>query len=263
LKKRLAGWLFETRNLHTADCLHALCATEAESFRKYGLRNPIAIIPNGVDLEAVLPNRDKEYLLREQPDLHGRQLLLFLSRVHPKKGLSELLHAWAKIKAEDKNWSLLVVGPDELNHESELRKIAADLKINRHIHFMGPAYGPKKRQFLSAADAFVLPSFSEGFSMAVLEAAAAGLPVLLTRECNFPELAEAGAAIEVSAGPVGIPEGLAKFLELSEARRNQMGGRGRELVKRSYSWPVVATEMIRVYDWLAKTGPQPDCIQLS
>ena len=99
--------------------------------------------------------------------------------------------------------------------------------------------------------------------MAVLEAAAAGLPVLLTRECNFPELAEAGAAIEVSAGPVGIPEGLAKFLELSEARRNQMGSRGRELVKRSYSWPVVATEMIRVYDWLAKTGPQPDCIQLS
>jgi poly(glycerol-phosphate) alpha-glucosyltransferase len=126
---------------------------------------------------------------------------------------------------------------------------------------MGPAYGPKKRQLLAAADAFVLPSFSEGFSMAILEAAAAGLPVLLTKECNFPELAAAGAAIEVPAGPVGIPEGLAKILELSAAQRKLMGSRGLELVKHFYTWPAVAKEMMRVYDWLAKKGSRPDCVQ--
>ena len=99
--------------------------------------------------------------------------------------------------------------------------------------------------------------------MAVLEAAAAGLPVLLTKECNFPELAAAGAAIEVPAGPIGIPEGLAKFLELSATQRKLMGSRGLELVKRSYTWPSVAREMMRVYDWLAKKGPKPDCIQIA
>jgi glycosyltransferase involved in cell wall biosynthesis len=263
LKKRLAGWLFETRNLRTADCLHALCHAEAENFRKYGLRNPIAVIPNGVDLEPPEKRDDKEEFLREHPDLRGRQLLLFLSRIHPKKGLPELLRAWAKIRAGDLNWSLLVVGSAELNHESELRKIAADLGIGQHIHFLGPAYGQEKHKTLAAADAFVLPSFSEGFSMAVLEAAAAALPVLLTKECNFPELAAAGAAIEVPSGAVGITEGLAKFLKLNETQRNLMGSKGLELIKCSYAWPTVASEMMRVYNWLANKGSQPDCIQLS
>jgi glycosyltransferase involved in cell wall biosynthesis len=262
-KKRLAGWLFETRNLRTADCLHALCNAEAENFRKYGLRNPIAVIPNGVDLEQPEKSGDKEEFLREHPDLRGRQRLLFLSRIHPKKGLPELLRAWAKIRAGDLNWSLLVVGSAELNHESELRKIAADLGIGQHIHFLGPAYGQEKRKTLAAADAFVLPSFSEGFSMSVLEAAAAALPVLLTKECNFPELAAVGAAIEVPAGAAGITEGLTKFLKLNETQRNLMGSKGQELIKRSYAWPTVASEMMRVYNWLANNGSQPDCIQLS
>jgi glycosyltransferase involved in cell wall biosynthesis len=262
LKKRVAGWLFETRNLHTADCLHALCDAEAENFRQYGLRNPIAIIPNGVELEEPPPGHNQPDLLGEYPQLKERQLLLFLSRVHPKKGLPDLFHAWAKTGAGDKNWSLLVVGPNELDHESELRKLADDLKISRHIHFMGPAYGSKKQQWLRAADAFVLPSHSEGFSMAVLEAAAAGLPVLLTKECNFPELAAVGAAVEVPAGLAGIPEGLQQFLQLTQAQRGLMGSKGKELVKRSYVWPAVAAEMVRVYDWLARTGPEPDCIRL-
>ena len=263
LEKTCGGLVVETRNLHTADCLHALCATEAESCRKYGLRNPIAIIPNGVDLEGLPPEHEPVDLLREYPELRGRQLLLFLSRVHPKKGLPDLLCAWVKVKAQDKNWSLLVVGPDELEHESELRELAAQLGISRHIHFMGPAYGSMKRQLLAAADAFILPSFSEGFSMAVLEAAAAGLPVLLTKECNFPELAAAGAAIEVPTGRTGVLDGLEKFLQLSETQRKLMGSRGFELVKHSYTWPAVAAEMMRVYDWLAKTGPKPDCVQFS
>jgi poly(glycerol-phosphate) alpha-glucosyltransferase len=262
-KKRLAGWLFEIRNLQTADCLHALCNSEAESFRKYGLRNPIAIIPNGIELptSAKLQNyREKQDFLRANPHLEGRSLLLFLSRIHPKKGLADLLRAWARVGAQDRYWSLLVVGPNELNHETRLRSMAAELGIDRHVHFLGPAYGPQKTQVLSVADAFVLPSFSEGFSMSVLEAAALGLPVLLTRECNFSELAAAQAAIEVPAGISGITEGLKKLLQLNEEQRILMGAKGVELVKRAYSWPTIAREMVRVYDWLTKTGPQPDCI---
>ncbi len=260
-KKRIAGWCFENRNLQTADCLHALCAAEAQNFRDYGLRNPIAILPNGVDLDEIAPSRDKAGLDREYPELNGRQILLFLSRVHPKKGLPDLLQAWAKTNPHEKNWALLIVGPDELGHESELRKIVDDLRISQHVVFAGPAYGEKKRALFSAADAFVLPSHSEGFSMAVLEAAASALPIILTRECNFPELAAAGGAIEVPAGSTGITEGLSRFLALTESDRSRMGANALGLIKRSYTWPAVSRQMSQVYDWLQNKGSRPDCVQ--
>ena len=261
-KKRAAGWWFERRNLRTADCLHALCQAEAENFRRYGLRNPIAVIPNGVDLKNSPPKRDKTVLVEERPGLAGRKLLLFLSRIHPKKGLVDLLNAWATLRLQDRNWSLVVAGPDEASHARQLRQLAADLEISEHIQFTGPVYGEKKDRLLSGADAFVLPSHSEGFSMAVLEASAAGLPVLLTKECNFPELAAAGAAIETPAGPLGVTRGLAELTGLTEGQCDLMGTRGFELVRNAYAWPAIAKETLQVYDWLIAAGPKPGCIQL-
>ncbi len=261
LKKRIAGWCFENRNLQTADCLHALCAAEAQNLRDYGLRNPIAILPNGVDLDETVSTGGKGVLCREYPELSGRQIFLFLSRVHPKKGLPDLLQGWAKTNPHEKNWALLIVGPDELGHESELRKIVDDLHLSQHVVFAGPAYGEKKRLLFSAADAFVLPSYSEGFSMAILEAAAAALPIILTKECNFPELAAAGAAIEVPAGSTGITEGLSRLLALTESDRSRMGANAFRLIKQSYTWPAVARQMSQVYDWLQSKGSRPDCVQ--
>jgi glycosyltransferase involved in cell wall biosynthesis len=260
-KKRLASWFFERNNLQSAHCLHALCSREAQNFRNYGLRNPIAVIPNGVDLDGMPAPEGKSEFLKQYPELKERRVLLFLSRVHPKKGLIDLFHAWVKAKPGQNNWAILVVGPDELGHESELRKMADDLAIKQDIIFAGSAYGEKKKRLLSSADAFVLPSHSEGFSMAVLEAAAAGLPILLTKECNFPELAAAGAAIEVPAGLTGVSEGLSRFLALTDLERGEMGSIGRELVRQSYTWPAIAREMMGVYGWLAEDGPRPGCIQ--
>jgi glycosyltransferase involved in cell wall biosynthesis len=260
IKKRLASWFFERRNLHTADCLHALCAREAQNFRNYGLRNPIAIIPNGVNLNGLTAGQGDDHVLQEYPGLKDRKVILFLSRVHPKKGLPDLLHAWVNARPGQNNWALLVVGPDESGHEAELQKMADDLGIRQDIIFAGPAYGERKSRLLSFADAFVLPSHSEGFSMAVLEAAAAGLPILLTTECNFPELAAAGAAIEVPAGLAGVSEGLSHFLALTDSERKQMGSRGLELVRQSYTWPAIARQMMAVYNWLEESGPRPDCV---
>lgn len=260
-KKRLASWIFERNNLQSAHCLHALCVREAQNFRNYGLRNPIAVIPNGVDWDGMPVPEGKSEFFKQYPELKGRRVLLFLSRVHPKKGLIDLLHAWVKTRPGQNNWALLVVGPDELGHEAELKKMTEDLLIERDIVFYGPAYGKKKGELLSSVDAFVLPSHSEGFSMAVLEAAAAGLPILLTKECNFPELAGAEAAIEVPAGLAGISEGLSRFLALTDSEREEMGSKARELVRQSYTWPTIAREMMAVYNWLADEGPRPGCIQ--
>jgi poly(glycerol-phosphate) alpha-glucosyltransferase len=268
LKKRVAGWLFENRNLRQAACLHALCGAEAKSYRDHGLRNPICIIPNGVDMpETGKPLAAADTMAEKYPGMKGRRRILFLSRLHPKKGLSNLLQAWSKIqKAESRKqkaeeWVLAIAGAGQPAYERELRTLVKDYALEKSVVFLGPVYGEDKRQVLAAADAFVLPSFSEGFSVAILEAAAAGLPVLLTRECNFPELVKSGAAIEIAPQPSAIEAGLRQIMELSEGRRKDMGRRGLELVKQSYTWPTIAGQMTEVYRWLLGGGAKPECIQ--
>lgn len=262
-KKRAADWMFERRNLETADCLHALCQTEAEHFRRYGLRNPIAVIPNGVEPTNTPPGREQQNLRRDFPPLAAGKLLLFLSRIHPKKGLVDLLQAWARIQPQKRGWALAIAGPDEVQHESGLRRLTGELALTQSVQFLGPVYGDKKARLLSIADAFILPSHSEGFSIALLEAAAAGLPVVLTRECNFPELAAAGAAFETGAGAAGLESALRNLLALSDEQRTAMGLKGQNLVQQVYSWPAIAREMSAVYNWLAHGNSKPQCVRLN
>lgn len=261
-KKRLAGWLFEDANLQAASCLHALCNQEAEDFRRFGLRNPIAIISNGADISPPPPPAKVEYMVERFPAMEGRKRLLFLSRIHPKKGLVNLLHAWKGVVPDFKDWCLMIAGPDEVGHEEQLKSLSISLGIDDSVLFPGPVYGEDKKALLSAVDAFILPSFSEGISMAVLEAAGAALPVVLTRQCNFPELAGAGAAIEVSSEVPEIKAGLQQLLNLSDLERKTMGQRGRELMERGYTWDSMARQMVRVYEWLAGAAPRPEFVRL-
>jgi poly(glycerol-phosphate) alpha-glucosyltransferase len=255
--------MFENKNLREADCLHALCSAEAENFRRYGLKNPIAIISNGVGLNAFRPLPDCDAIAERFPKVKGRRRILFLSRLHPKKGLANLLDAWRNLSPRFTDWCLLVAGAGEPAYELELRTLVNNHALDKSVFFLGPVYGDEKKQALAAADIFVLPSFSEGFSVAILEAAAAGLPVLLTRECNFPELAKAGAAIETAPETSAIEAGLRQILELSEEQRKGMGRRGRELVRQFYTWPEIANQMRKVYEWLAGNGAIPESVKMN
>lgn len=255
-KKQLAGRLFENSNLRQADCLHALCAAEARNFRRYGLDNPIAIIPNGVNVDEFQP-LEPDTAAEKFPGLRGRRCILFLSRLHPKKGLANLLQAWRSLAPDFKDWCLVIAGGGQTVYEQELKTMVKDGGLESSVLFLGPLYGDAKRHVLGAAGIFTLPSFSEGFSMAVLEAAAARLPVLLTPECNFPELARAGAAIEVAPEASAVATGLRQLLELNETQRKEMGRRGSELVKQSYTWPVIAKQMCQMYEWLHGGASKP------
>jgi glycosyltransferase involved in cell wall biosynthesis len=259
-KKRLAAWLFEYKNLRSAGCLHALCKAEARNIRSYGLRNPVAVIPNGVDLADFSSLPPYEAIERDNPRLRGKKRMLFLSRIHPKKGLPHLLRAWQKLASQFPDWRLLVAGSDQLGHESELKKLTSELGLLTSVMFLGPLYGETKKDALAGADIFVLPSFSEGFSMAVLEGAACGLPVMLTPQCNFPELAAAKGAVEVQPDVESCESGLRLLLSLSQDERKAMGLRGRELIQKAYTWPGIAARMIDVYAWLLRQGPKPDCV---
>lgn len=259
-KKKFAGWLFENRNLRSADCLHALCAPEAANFRRYGLKKPIAIIPNGVTLDEIHPIPDRNAIVAWSPETKGKHRILFLSRLHPKKGLTNLLNAWAHLQNNFPDWVLVIAGSGAQEYEKELRTLADNLRIGKTTLFFGAVYGDQKREALAAADLFVLPSFSEGLSMATLEASAAGLPVLHTKECNFPQLTSAGAAIEVPTTVQGVENGLRQLLVMSTEQRRAMGEKGLTLVKSSYTWTKIAAQMIDLYQWLRNEGPKPDCV---
>ncbi len=262
-KKKLAGWLYENRNLRSAACIHALCESEYESVREYGLTNPVAIIPNGIDLP---PDGAKLPPPWTDKVASGRKVTLFLGRIHPKKGLPNLIEAWGRLKAQNATvadeWALVVAGWDQGGHEDQLKKMVSEKGLGGDVLFLGPAFDDAKRACLQNADAFILPSFSEGLPMSVLEAWSYGLPVVMTAQCNLPEGFVAGAAVEVRPQADSIAGGLERLVSMSDAEHRQMGANGRNLVASKFAWPRIAAEMIDVYKWVLGEGPQPDCVKL-
>ena len=250
-KKRLAGWLHADRALRECDCLHALNRSEARSMRRYGLANPIAIVPNGTHL----PER------RPRPPADGPRTLLFIGRIHPKKGVAELIEAWAELRDARPDlhaaWRLVIAGWDDGGHLDGLRELARRRGVE--VDFPGPVFGEAKEALLREAGAFVLPSHSEGLPMSVLEAWAYELPVLMSEACNLPEGFAAEAALPAE------PEGGALAAQLARALGRDdlaaFGQRGRALVERAYAWPAIAATHERVYRWMLDGGDVPDCVE--
>ena len=252
-KKKIAGWLYENRHLCGAACLHALNAAEAETIRRCGLRNPICVVPNGVDLPADVPARGES----------GRtRTLLYLGRLHPIKGLPRLVEAWSLVhkEAKESGWQLVIAGWDQNGHGSELRAAVDRLGLGSSIRFAGPQFGPAKDDYFKDASAFILPSLSEALPMTVLEAWGWGLSVVMTPECNLPEGSEAGAAIMIEQNADSIAFGLRQLFSMDDSERERIGSKGRRLVERRFQWSCVAQQMSAVYDWILGHGPQPDCV---
>jgi poly(glycerol-phosphate) alpha-glucosyltransferase len=254
-KKRIAAGLYENQNLRGAACVCALSEAEARSIRGYGLRNPICVIPNGVDLPDLSANDPKIQSANQKT-------LLYLGRLHPKKNLANLIRAWNETfnsqGPNNDSWVLAIAGWDQGGYESELKQIAAGASVV----FLGPRFGAEKSECYRTCDAFILPSLSEGLPMTVLEAWAHAKPVLMTPECNLPEGFEANAALRIGSSVDEICAGLTQLVEKSADDRAAMGTRGRTLVATKFSWPRIGEQMRAVYDWVLGGGSPPDTIRL-
>ncbi|MCS3678759.1 poly(glycerol-phosphate) alpha-glucosyltransferase [Salinibacter ruber] len=260
-KKRIAGVLYEDTNLQAAACLHVNTDAERQAVRRYGVGGPVCIIPNGVTLP--------DSTARESPPWAGvipsdSNVLLYLGRIHPKKGLQELIDGWKEWKQAqvDDAWHIAVVGWEDGDHEKNLRERVRTAGVEDSVHFLGPMFEEEKASAFTHADAFVLPSHSEGFPMAVLEAWSYALPVLKTPACNIPAGFEADAAVQIDPRPRSIAEGLDQLLGASDEARTAMGERGRKLVEDRYTWSHAAEQMHRVYQWLLGDAEQPDSVEL-
>lgn len=275
-KKVIAQALFEGRHLRHARCLRALCASEAISMRQCQLTNSIAVIPNGIDLPLESPSARAPWDVFIAP---GAKILLYLGRIHPKKGIANLFKAWSVVQKTDphastSNWVLAIAGWEQGGHERELKQLATELNIDwadvrrqpsprsrsSSVIFLGPQFQAAKAACYGNCDAFVLPSVSEGLPMVALESWAYSKLVLMTPQCNLPEGFSAAAALRIDAEPESIADGLQKLFRMSDNERVAMGQRGRVLVADRFSWPRISDQMNEAYQWMVGGGPKPACV---
>ncbi len=259
LKKRVYAALIERDNVAGAACLHALTAAEAEQYRHFGAKCPIAVIPNAVDLPE---DAHPELFLTRFPELRGKRVMLFLSRLHPKKGLDLLVEAWARAGERHPEAHLVIAGPDSQGMQARLTAQAVQAGVDDRISFTGMLTGSMKWSALEAAEAYVLPSYSEGLSMALLEAMGMGLPVIATRACNMPAITAADAGWEIDAKIEDLTSALGDLLSRSPEQNWVKGRNGARLIADRYSPARVAGQMAGVYAF-ALGGTQPDGVQLS
>ncbi len=249
-KKHPAWLLYVKKDLCSVSLFHATAIQEAENIRKLGLRQPIAFIPNGVDLPSlIIP-----HLVKSQ-----QRTLLFLSRIHPTKGLLGLVNAWHRVRPT--GWRVVVAGPNEDNHQQVVEKAIRRAGLEKDFAFVGLVEGTAKEQLYLQADLFVLPSFSENFGIVVAEALAYGVPVITTKGTPWQDLItyRCGWWIEVGAEPLAAA--LREAVCLDDRERQAMGLRGRQYVQR-FSWPQLAEQMLATYRWMVYGDVKPDCVMV-
>jgi len=252
IKKKMAWYLYQKEDLMNATAFCASSIKEAESIRRLGFKQPIAVIPNGVDLQ-MFP--------KEINNKCGSFNALFLSRLHPVKGVLDLIEAWRHFKesgyTKNNRWRLKIAGPAEEGYKTKILDVINKGNLQKDIDLLGPVYGNEKQKLFSEADLFVFPTYSENFGNVVVEALAAGVPVITTKGAPWQELEEHNCGWWTEVGVEGCYGALMVATAISEHERNEMGLRGKRLVEAKYSWPSVAGRMVEFYHWLVKKRSRP------
>lgn len=251
LQKKIFWHVLQERALRVAVCFHATAESEYDDIRRLGFRQPVCILPNGIDVPPF-----------EETPKSGRRQLLFLGRIHPIKGLNLLLRAWQTVEHRFPDWDLQIAGPDDGGYLAEMQALAARLQLER-VHFCGPLFGEEKLRAYRAASLFVLPTHSENFGVTVSEALAAGTPAIVTRGAPWAGLVEPGAGWWIEIGTEPLAACLEQALSASPQRLREMGRAGHEWMKRDFSWDRIGAQFLATYRWLLDGGEKPPCVRLA
>lgn len=256
-KKRLALFFYERQNLHLVGCMQALSLQEVNDFRSFGVSRQSAIIPNGISDTWISQLCDPRRFRMRHSIADSAQIMLFLGRITPKKGLPMLLRAMNMLREELNGWLLIVAGVDEFNHQREVQQLVEQLQLQPYVQFVGPQYNQEKRDAFAAADVFVLPSHSEGAPMAILEALGAGIPVFTTKASPWSDLHTHDCGWWTDISVEAITDALQDVLQRPSEDLRAMGRRGRQLVSEKYTWSQVAEQTLILYEWLLSGGDHP------
>lgn len=238
-----------------AACLHATSPMECQDIREFGLKHPVAVIPNGIDL----PWLDATDIAAS-PQQSRR--MLFLGRLHPIKGIEFLLSAWQALQDAHPEWELVIAGKGDPAYVQSLYDMAKQLKLKR-ASFPGPVYGQAKTSLYRSAELFVLPTQTENFGMAIAEAQAHRVPVITTKGAPWPGLVTNRSGWWVERTQGNITAALDEAVRTDQASLREMGLRGREWMQADFDWTSVAQQMSAVYRWLRDGGERPPCVALN
>lgn len=244
-KKRVAMFLACRKMLDRAAYLHALNEDEVGPIKELRISSPVHVIPNGVFLEEIEPLPRPGSYRAQLPQMADDPYILFLSRLHFKKGLDYLADAFAIVAAAHPNVRLVVAGPDG-GVQGAFEQTVQQAGIADRVHLVGPIYGSAKYSALVDAACFCLPSRQEGFSIAITESLASGTPVVISEACHFPEVAQARAGFVLPLEPERFAQSLLTLLE-DNALRDTMSGNARALVRERYTWPKIAEQSLACY----------------
>ncbi|MES2025537.1 MAG: glycosyltransferase [Pseudomonadota bacterium] len=245
-KKWLALKCYQGKILRSASLFVATANQELESIRLLGLRQPVAVIPNGVDF-VFSPSRDENKSVKT---------ILFLSRVHPKKGLLDLVEAWAKVRQP--GWRIVIAGGDEDDYRAKVEALIRARELQSDFEFIGFVEGASKQVCFDKADIFILPTYSENFGLVVAEALSNEIPVVTTTGAPWHDLVEYRCGWWVQPGVDGVAAALAEAMDLDPAELRAMGQRGRKLVENKYAWSSIGASALAVSTWLLdRSVPRP------
>jgi glycosyltransferase involved in cell wall biosynthesis len=250
-KKGFYYSLLEKPALQRANAIQLLASSEAERVKALNLKAPLVIVPNGIHRHDFETLPDPELFYQTFPHTRNKQLILFLGRVDPKKGLDILSVAFAQVHTQFPQTHLIIAGPDNIGFLPTAKSYFAEAGCLEAVTFTGMLTGSLKYSALAAASLYVAPSYSEGFSMSVLEGMASGLPCVITTGCNFPEAAAAQAARVVNIDADAITLALMQCLS-NPQQAKKMGQSARQLIFEQYTWEHIAIKMMEVYTAITK-----------
>lgn len=233
LKKKVALFLFQNKAIKKANHIHATAQMEKDSIRKLGFLNKITIIPNGIDLSEIKSTKEH----------YGTHKMVFLSRIHPKKGIEILLEAWRN--CDTKGWTLEIAGNGDATYIANLSHSAQDLN---NVHFVGAVYKEAKWNFLRSADVMVLPTYSENFGIVVAEALAVGVPVITTTGTPWQDLENYNCGWWIDLSVMNLKSTLIKVFNTPNYSLEKMGINGQKLVKDKYDIRAVGKNMVELYN---------------
>lgn len=250
-KKIVGWWLYQRRDLSCATLLAATSEQEVRDIRRWVPKKNVALVPNGVEIPA--SSAEPRRGAGNQP-----RKIVFLGRIHPVKGLKNLVEAWHLVRPA--GWHCILAGPDEAGHQTELGALLRQRNLASVFEFPGMIEGERKWALLREADVFVLPSFTENFGVAAAEALACAVPVITTKGTPWKDLVDHRCGWWVAIGAEPLAAALREATSLSDPQRYKMGQRGLRLVEEKYSWPQIGANMKAVYDWVLGGGAKPACV---
>ena len=254
-KKVIARLLFENSNFKNSACLVACSEQEALNLEALNFDLPLVILPNGIEEGFLLKEtslKERAYFRKKKNIPEDKKVLLFISRIHPLKGLVLLLEVLSNMKYQFQrtNWLLVIAGIDENNHQEELNNLVKDYGLEEIVQFVGPVFGEEKILMFDVASTFILPSMNENFGIVIIEALARGIPVITTKNTPWVDLEDFNCGWWINRKEKEITMTLENLIKLDSSELSLMGESGKKLVKNKYLWSSIAKQSINLYKWI-------------